>query len=101
MARRLKKESKIVIMDFHAELPQEKVALAIYLDGKVSVIFGTHTHVQTADEKILPGGTGYITDIGMTGPEDSVIGLLPEIAIRRVYTQMSLKMEIYGSIQEI
>ena len=94
IARRLKKESNIIIVDFHAELPQEKEALAIYLDGEVSAVFGTHTHVQTADEKILPGGTGYITDIGMTGPDESVIGLLPEIAIKRVYTQMSLKMEI-------
>jgi len=73
----------IIIVDFHAESTAEKQALAWYLDGKVSAIIGTHTHVQTADERILPKGTGYITDAGMTGPYDSVIGMDREIAIKR------------------
>lgn len=93
-AQKLRQNGAIVIVDFHAELAGEKEALAHYLDGHVSLIFGTHTHVQTADEKILPKGTGYITDIGMTGPSDSVIGVIPEIAVRRMCTQMPLKMEV-------
>ena len=73
---------EIIIVDFHAEATAEKIAMGYFLDGKVTAIFGTHTHVQTADERILPNGTGYITDIGMTGPINSVIGMeittLPE-----------------------
>ncbi len=71
------------VVDFHAESTAEKKALAFYLDGRVSAFFGTHTHVQTADEQILPGGTGYITDVGMTGPALSVIGVRPQDAIER------------------
>ncbi len=82
------------IVDFHAESTAEKEALAIYLDGKVNAVVGTHTHVQTADERILPGGTAYITDIGMTGPTGSVIGVDPAISIRRSMTQMPIKMEV-------
>lgn len=70
-------------MDFHAEATSEKKALAFYLDGRVSALFGTHTHVQTADEQVLPKGTGYITDVGMTGPEISVIGIAPELAVKK------------------
>ena len=92
--KKLKKLSPVIIIDFHAELPQEKEALALYLDGEISALFGTHTHVQTADERILPGGTAYITDIGMTGPADSVIGVAKEVAIRRLLSQMPLKMEV-------
>jgi metallophosphoesterase (TIGR00282 family) len=73
----------MVIVDFHAESSAEKQALAWYVDGKVSAVIGTHTHVQTADERILPRGTGYITDAGMTGPSDGVIGMDREIAIKR------------------
>lgn len=87
-------KSKIVIVDFHAEDTMEKEALAWYLDGKVSAVVGTHTHIQTADERILPKGTAFITDIGMTGPDDSVIGTKPEISIRRALTQLPLKMEV-------
>jgi metallophosphoesterase (TIGR00282 family) len=83
----------LVLVDFHAEVPEEKEALAFYLDGRISALAGTHTHVQTADERILPKGTGYITDIGMTGPEDSVIGVKAEICIRRGLSQMPIKME--------
>lgn len=75
--------AKIIIVDFHAEATSEKRALGLYLDGKVSAVFGTHTHVQTADEQILPQGTGYITDLGMTGPKNSVLGVKSEIIINR------------------
>jgi metallophosphoesterase (TIGR00282 family) len=92
--KKLIKISPLIIIDFHAEIPQEKEALALYLDGEISALVGTHTHVQTADERILPGGTAYITDIGMTGPVDSVIGVDPEVAIRRLVSQMPLKLEV-------
>lgn len=75
--------AKIIVVDFHAEATSEKRAFGIYLDGKVSVVFGTHTHVQTADEQILKNGTAYITDLGMTGPEDSVLGVKSSIIIDR------------------
>lgn len=94
IVRKVKNETGCIIVDFHAEAPDEKEALAMYLDGKISLLAGTHTHVQTADERILEGGTGYITDIGMTGPEQSVIGFKPAIALNRNLTQMPLKMEV-------
>lgn len=81
------------VIDFHAESTEEKESLAFHLDGEAAVIAGTHTHVQTSDERILPGGTGYITDLGMSGPADSVIGVKTEICVRRSLTQMPLKME--------
>jgi 2',3'-cyclic-nucleotide 2'-phosphodiesterase len=83
----------IVIVDFHAESVEEKEALGFYLDGRAAVVAGTHTHVQTADERILPKGTGYLTDIGMSGPSDSVIGVKSDICLRRGLTQMPIKME--------
>jgi 2',3'-cyclic-nucleotide 2'-phosphodiesterase len=89
-----KDQSDAIIVDFHAELPMEKEALALYLDGKVQAVVGTHTHIQTADERILPGGTAFITDLGMTGPSDSVIGVDPRISIQRSLTQMPIKMNI-------
>jgi calcineurin-like phosphoesterase len=95
--RRLRQETRIILMDFHAEAPEEKEALALYLDGELSVVFGTHTHVATADERILPGGTAYITDIGMVGAADSVIGFPAEMTIERVLTQMSIKSEAADS----
>lgn len=82
-----------VVVDFHAESFQEKEALGLYLDRRVSVVAGTHTHVQTMDQRILPGGTAYIGDLGMCGPADSVIGVKADICIRRNLTQMPLKME--------
>ncbi|MCE5255330.1 MAG: TIGR00282 family metallophosphoesterase [Spirochaetaceae bacterium] len=82
-----------ILIDFHAELVEEKEALAWHLDGKVSVAAGTHTHVQTADERILPKGTGYLTDLGMSGPLDSIIGVKKEICIQRSLSQMPIKME--------
>ena len=81
----------ITIVDFHAEATSEKRALAHYLDGRVTALFGTHTHVQTADEEILPQKTGYITDIGMTGAVNSVLGVEPELVIRRFLTKMPVK----------
>ena len=83
-----KKDVDIIIIDFHAEATAEKIALGYYLDGKATAIFGTHTHVQTADEKILPNGTGYITDIGMTGPKNSVIGMNIGASIKRFETTL-------------
>jgi metallophosphoesterase (TIGR00282 family) len=85
---KLKKDTKIVVVDMHAEATSEKIALGWYLDGKVSAIVGTHTHVQTADEIILPHGTAYITDAGMTGPHDSVIGIRKDDALARFLTQI-------------
>lgn len=93
-ARRISRETKVIIVDFHAESVEEKEALALYLDGQVSAVIGTHTHVQTADQRILPAGTGYLTDVGMVGPQDSVIGMNREIAIQRGLTQMPLKMDV-------
>lgn len=91
---RLKKDTAVVIIDFHAEATSEKVALAWYLDGRVSAVIGTHTHVQTADERILPGGTAFITDVGMTGPVDSVIGVKKEEAINRFLYQSPHKFTV-------
>ena len=91
---RLRKDARVVIIDFHAEATSEKAALAWHLDGKVSAVLGTHTHVQTADERILPGGTAFMTDVGMTGPSDSVIGVRKEDAINRFLTQRPHKFEI-------
>jgi hypothetical protein len=91
---RLRKETRVIIIDFHAEATSEKSALAWHLDGKVSAVLGTHTHVQTADERVLPGGTAFMTDVGMTGPTDSVIGVKKEDAISRFLTQRPHKFEI-------
>jgi hypothetical protein len=83
-----------IIMDFHAEATSEKMALAWHLDGKISALFGSHTHVQTADERILPGGTAFLSDLGMTGPMDSVLGMDKDIVIKRFLTQRLFKMEV-------
>lgn len=83
----------LIVVDFHAEMTEEKEALGFYLDGRAAVVAGTHTHVPTADERILPGGTGYLTDLGMTGPVDSVIGMNGDICVRRFLTQIPFKME--------
>lgn len=84
----------IVIVDFHAESNEEKEALGLYLDGRAAVVAGTHTHVQTADCRLLPKGTAYITDLGMTGPVRSVIGSDPETAVKRNVTQVLYRMEL-------
>jgi metallophosphoesterase (TIGR00282 family) len=90
----LKEKTKMIIVDIHAEATSEKKALGWYLDGEVSAVLGTHTHVQTADEEILPQGTAYISDVGMTGPFDSVIGIKKETIIERFITQMPNKFEL-------
>jgi len=84
---------KVVFVDIHADATSEKVALGWYLDGRVSAVIGSHTHIPTADETILPGGTAYQTDAGMTGPFHSVIGVLKETAIKRFLTQMPERFE--------
>ncbi|MDX2129309.1 MAG: TIGR00282 family metallophosphoesterase [Chloroherpetonaceae bacterium] len=90
---RLRKETKYIIVDMHAEASAEKAALGLYLDGRVSVVMGSHSHVQTADERILPKGTGFCTDIGMTGPYESVVGMVSKTAIDRFIYQTPHKYE--------
>lgn len=92
----LRKKTPVVIVDFHAEATSEKIAMGYFLDGRASALIGTHTHVQTADERILPGGTAYITDAGMTGPLDSVIGVRKEQIIDKFLTSMPKRFEIPG-----
>lgn len=84
---------KIILVDMHAEATSEKMAIGRYLDGRVSAVVGTHTHVQTADEQILPEGTAYLTDLGMTGPHDGVIGMQTEIVLERYLRGLSTKFE--------
>ncbi len=91
---RLKQETNIVIVDFHAEATSEKMAMGWFIDGKVSAVLGTHTHIQTCDEKILDKGTAYITDVGMTGPLDSVIGIRKEVALERLLTHIPWKFDV-------
>lgn len=90
----IRKETNIIIVDFHAEATAEKSALGWHLDGRVSAVIGTHTHIQTADASILPGGTAYLTDVGMTGPYDSVLGMKKEIALKRFQLQTAHKYEV-------
>ncbi len=90
----LQQKADIIIVDFHAEATSEKIAMGYYLDGKVSCVFGTHTHVTTADEKILPKGTAYITDVGMTGPHNSVLGRGIESVLKSFRTRMPVPFEI-------
>jgi len=87
-------ETRVILVDIHAEATAEKRALAYHLDGRVSAVVGTHTHVQTADECILPGGTAFLTDAGMTGPMHSVIGMKPEGAVRKMITQLPTRLEV-------
>lgn len=89
-----KSETNIIFVDFHAEATSEKVAMGWYLDGRVSAVVGTHTHIQTADEKVLPNGTAYITDIGMTGPLNSVLGVKNELVLQKFLTQMPVRFEV-------
>ena len=90
----LRRVTDTILVDFHAEATAEKQAFGWYVDGRVSAVVGTHTHVQTADEQILPGRTAYITDVGMTGPRNSVIGIKPEDAIQKFLTQMPRKFTL-------
>jgi metallophosphoesterase (TIGR00282 family) len=91
-----RRRARIVVVDLHAEATSEKVALARWLDGRVTAVIGTHTHVQTADARVQPGGTAAITDAGMTGPHDSVIGVEAELAIRRMRTGMPVRFSPAG-----
>jgi 2',3'-cyclic-nucleotide 2'-phosphodiesterase len=86
-----RKDASVVVVDFHAEATSEKIAMARMLDGKVTAVLGTHTHVQTNDARVLAGGTAAVTDVGMTGPHDSVIGVEAALAIRRMRTQMPVR----------
>lgn len=88
IVNKIKDNVDIIILDFHAEATAEKIAMSYFLDGRITAIYGTHTHVQTADERILPKGTGYITDIGMTGPIESVIGMDIDASIKRFVTSL-------------
>ena len=85
-------QTRIILVDFHAEATSEKLAMGWHLDGRVTAVIGTHTHVQTADERVLPRGTAYITDVGMTGPHDSIIGVDRELALGRFLTGMPTRM---------
>ncbi len=89
----LRRETPIILVDMHAEATSESVAMGWYLAGRVSAVVGTHRHVQTADERVLPGGTAYITDLGMTGPLDSVIGVDKDLILQRFLTQMPVRFE--------
>lgn len=91
---KIKEQTDSIIVDFHAEATAEKRAFGFYLDGKVSAVFGTHTHIQTADEEILPNGTAYITDAGMTGSHDSVIGVKKEIILKKINEGIPVKYEM-------
>lgn len=94
LVNKLKREADIIIVDFHAEATAEKIAMKHFLDGKVNIIFGTHTHVQTADEEITDNGTAYITDLGMTGPKNSVIGMDAKASIKRFVTSLPEKYKL-------
>jgi len=94
--KQLRQKTKIIFVDFHAEATSEKIAFGRMLDGQVSAVAGTHTHVQTADEQIFPGGTAYLTDVGFTGPHDSVLGRETEPVVRRFLTSMPQRFEVAG-----
>ena len=94
LVEKLKNEADIIFLDFHAEATAEKEVMGYMLDGKVTAVFGTHTHVQTADEKILEKGTAYITDIGMTGPEKSALGMDLDVALKRFLTALPEKYKV-------
>ena len=106
--KRLRQQTKIIFVDFHAEATSEKIAFARMLDGQVSAVVGTHTHVQTADEQIFPGGTAYLTDAGFTGPQESVLGREIEPVLKRFLTGMPQRFEVaknnvllHGAVIEI
>ena len=90
----LRERTPVVIVDMHAEATSEKIAMGRYLDGQVSCVFGTHTHVQTADEQILPGGTAYISDLGMTGPTEGIIGMEAGAVLDRFLTGLSERFSV-------
>lgn len=85
--------TKLIFVELHAEATSEKLAMGWMLDGRVCAVWGTHTHVQTADERVLPRGTGYVTDLGMTGPRDSVLGIKPELSIQKFRGELTRRYE--------
>src|SRR5699024_2519037 len=89
-----KKRTNLIFLDFHAEATSEKLAMGWYCDGRISTVVGTHTHVQTADERILPGGTAYISDVGMTGSYDGILGVEQEAVLKRFLTQLPVRFEV-------
>jgi metallophosphoesterase (TIGR00282 family) len=106
--KRLREQTKIIFVDFHAEATSEKIAFGRFLDGHVSAVVGTHTHVQTADEQIFPGGTAYLTDAGFTGPHESVLGREIEPVVKKFLTGMPQRFEVarervilHGAVIEI
>ncbi len=94
-------QTKVIFVDIHAEATSEKIALGWFLAGRVSAVCGTHTHVQTADERILPGGTAYISDVGMTGPRDSVLGVKTETIVNKFLTQLPVRFEVAGGTVQL
>ncbi|HET7579697.1 MAG TPA: TIGR00282 family metallophosphoesterase [Bacillales bacterium] len=98
---RAKKRTSVIFVDFHAETTSEKQAMAWYLDGKISAMIGTHTHVQTADNRILPKGTAFMTDVGMTGPYDGIIGTDREAVLKRFLTHMPVRFEVPGGREQL
>ena len=99
--KEIKKETPNIFVDIHAEATSEKLALAFFLDGEVTAVFGTHTHIQTADERLLPKGTAYITDLGMTGPFDSILGRRPEPILEKFITGLPTKFEVAANDVQI
>jgi hypothetical protein len=97
----LRRRTPIIMVDFHAEATSEKIAMGWHLDGRVSAMAGTHTHVQTADERILPGGTAYITDIGMTGPRDGVIGMDREVILEHFRSGLPSRFTVAGGLMQL
>lgn len=94
--RKMGADTKMIMVDFHAEATSEKVAMGWHLDGRVSAVLGTHTHIQTADERVLPKGTAFMTDVGMTGPRNSVIGMKPELVLDKFLSGIPRRLEVAG-----
>jgi metallophosphoesterase (TIGR00282 family) len=94
-------DADIIIVDFHGEATSEKLAFAYYVDGRVTAVLGTHTHIQTSDERILPRGTAYITDLGMTGPSDSVLGMDKEIVIEKFLSGRPARFEVASGSSQL
>jgi len=101
IVNKMRKETTLIFVDFHAEATSEKIAMGYYLDGRVSAVVGTHTHVQTSDERILPGGSAYITDVGMTGPRDSVLGVQTDLVIQKFITQLPVRFEVAEGVAQL
>lgn len=101
LIRRVGHETKMIVVDFHAEATSEKVAMGWHLNGRVSAVFGTHTHIQTADERVLPKGTAFITDVGMTGPRNSIIGMKTEIVLDKFLSGLPRRFEVAGGVGQL